>query len=305
MARRKKRPPLRPHHQGQLMENISIASIIVEGRFRKDMGDIEGLASSIKALGQIQPIVINKDRRLIAGGRRLAAMKLLGRETIAATVFDLDDIDALQVERDENDQRKSPTKSEMVALAEAIAEKLQGRQGAGHHADKHGNISTFTDQGATRDIAAAKAGLGSGKTLQAAQAVIANGIPELVQAMDDGKVTVHGAKDIATMSAEEQASIDYNDAKDLKNARNRASKRLSDKKIRDNKETIEAPPPAPKADEQRLYSPGSSLSAFVLAARAVHAIQQISRNDPNAIAAIEDIQATLSKQLFEITKEPK
>ena len=284
------------------MENISIASIIVEGRFRKDMGDIEGLASSIKALGQIQPIVINKDRRLIAGGRRLAAMKLLGRETIAATVFDLDDIDALQVERDENDQRKSPTKSEMVALAEAIAEKLQGRN---HRPDKSGNISGLTDQGETRDIAAAKAGLGSGKTLQAAQAVIANGIPELVQAMDDGKVTVHGAKDIASMSKDEQASIDYNDAKDLKNARNRASKRLSDKKIRDNKKTIEAPPPAPKADEQRLYSPGSSLSAFVLAARAVHAIQQISRNDPNAIAAIEDIQATLSKQLFEITKEPK
>ena len=283
------------------MENISIASIIVEGRFRKDMGDIDGLASSIKALGQIQPIVINKDRRLIAGGRRLAAMKLLGRETIAATVFDLDDIDALQVERDENDQRKSPTKSEMVALAEAIAEKLAGRVG---RPGNSGNISLI-DSGQTRDIAAAKAGLGSGKTLQAAQAVIANGIPELVQAMDDGKVTVHGAKDIASMSKDEQASIDYNDAKDLKNARNRASKRLSDKKIRDNKETIEAPPPAPKADEQRLYSPGSSLSAFVLAARAVHAIQQISRNDPNAIAAIEDIQATLSKQLFEITKEPK
>lgn len=303
MARRRKRPLLRPHHQGQLMENISIASIIVEGRFRKDMGDIEGLASSIKALGQIQPIVINKDRRLIAGGRRLAAMKLLGRETIAATVFDLDDIDALQVERDENDQRKSPTTSEKVALAEAIAERLRGRQG---RPEKGGNISTINDDaGKTRDIAASKAGLGSGKTLEAAQAVIANGIPELVQAMDDGKVTVHGAKDIATMSKDEQASIDYNDAKDLKNARNRASKRLSDKKIRDNKETIEAPPPAPKADEQRLYSPGSSLSAFVLAARAVHAIQQISRNDPNAIAAIDDIQATLSKQLFEITKEPK
>ena len=289
------------------MENISIASIIVEGRFRKDMGDIEGLASSIKALGQIQPIVINKDRRLIAGGRRLAAMKLLGRETIAATVFDLDDIDALQVERDENDQRKSPTKSEMVALAEAMAEELSPGDGGNQGAQKGcGKITTCADdRGKTRDIAAAKAGLGSGKTLEAAQAVIANGIPELVQAMDDGKVTVHGAKDIATMSAEEQASIDYNDAKDLKNARNRASKRLSDKKIRDNKKTIEAPPPAPKADEQRLYSPGSSLSAFVLAARAVHAIQQISRNDPNAIAAIEDIQATLSKQLFEITKEPK
>lgn len=82
--------------------------------------------------------------------------------------------DALQVERDENDQRKSPTKSEMVALAEVIAEKLHGRHLANLKQNREGNISHSEDQGRSTDIAAAKAGLGSGKTLQAAQAVIAN-----------------------------------------------------------------------------------------------------------------------------------
>jgi hypothetical protein len=77
----------------------------------------------------------------------------------------------------ENEMRKAFLVSEQVAIAEAIAEKLAGRQGAGHHTSKHGNISTL-DTGTTRDIAAAKAGLGSGKTLEAAQAVIANGAPE-------------------------------------------------------------------------------------------------------------------------------
>lgn len=48
-----------------------------------------------------------------------------GLGTIAASVFDLDDIDALKVERDENDQRKKPTISERVALAKAIAERLK------------------------------------------------------------------------------------------------------------------------------------------------------------------------------------
>ena len=52
--------------------------------------------------------------------------------------------------------------SERVAIAEAVAERLQGRN---KRPEKHGNISTLTDQGATRDLAAAKAGLGSGKTL--------------------------------------------------------------------------------------------------------------------------------------------
>ncbi len=94
-------------------------------------------------------------------------------------------IDALKVERDENDQRKEPTISEKVALAEAIAERLQGRVG---NPGNSGNISCISpDQGQTRDIAAAKAGLGSGKTMEAAQKVVERGIPELVGAMDTKK----------------------------------------------------------------------------------------------------------------------
>lgn len=106
--------------------------------------------------------------------------------------------------------------SEKVALAGAIAETLGARQGqrtdlatSGNisgsekgetgDTDRGGNTST-SDHGKTRDIAAAKAGLGSGKALEAAQVVIAKGVPDLVQAMDDGKVTIHAAKDIATLT---------------------------------------------------------------------------------------------------------
>ncbi len=83
-------------------------------------------------------------------------------------MFDLDDLDALKVERDENDQRKEPTISEKVALAEAIAEKLPNRQGGDRKSDQVGNISHLDESGRTKDLAAAKAGLGSGKTLEAA-----------------------------------------------------------------------------------------------------------------------------------------
>ena len=51
----------------------------------------------------------------------------------------------------------------------------------------------------------------------------------------------------------------------------------------------------PKRDEQRLYEEGSCLSAFVLAQRAKHAISQISKNDPNAIKAVQSIQRALTE----------
>lgn len=282
---------------------VSIDSIVVENRFRQDMGDMQALQDSIKANGLLQPIGVDKDRRLVFGGRRLAACKALGLVTIEAKVVDCD---ALIAENDENEVRKAFTVSERVAIAAAVAERLKGRQGSGP-AKRGGNISTsLDDSGKTRDLAAAKAGLGSGKTLEAAQVVIAKGAPELVAAMDAGKVTIHAAKSIASMPAEEQLSVNYEDPKDVSKARNRAHSRelrASNKSESASDTTKEKPDKKPKADEQRLYSEGSSLSAFVLAARAVHAISQISKKDPNAIAAMEDIQAALNKQLFEITSK--
>lgn len=283
------------------MEQISIASISVENRFRKDMGNLDALAASIKELGQLQPIIINKDRRLIAGGRRLAAMKMLGRDTIAASVFDLDDLDALKVERDENDQRKEPTISEKVALALAIAERLPKRHGGDRKTDQAGNFSHLNEgAGRNKDIAAAKAGLGSGKTLEAAQKVVERGIPELVEAMDRGKATIHAAKNIATLPDDEVRGLDFDDRQAVKNASVKADARAR----RAREKAVEKPAPAapPKADESRLYQEGSSVSAWVLAHQAKHAIRQVSKNDPNALAAIESIQAVLEKQLQTITE---
>jgi hypothetical protein len=57
---------------------------------------------------------------------------------------------------------------------------LQGRQLANLKQNREGNISHSEEAGRTRDIAAAKAGLGSGKTLEAAQKVVEHGAPELV-----------------------------------------------------------------------------------------------------------------------------
>jgi hypothetical protein len=58
--------------------------------------------------------------------------------------------------------RKAFTVSERVAIADAVAERLRGRAGNPELRSNSGNISGI-ESGETRDLAAAKAGLGSGK----------------------------------------------------------------------------------------------------------------------------------------------
>jgi ParB family transcriptional regulator, chromosome partitioning protein len=57
---------------------IPIAAIRVGKRHRKDLGNIRPLARSIQEIGLLHPVVIRPDGVLIAGERRLGAVKLLG-----------------------------------------------------------------------------------------------------------------------------------------------------------------------------------------------------------------------------------
>lgn len=68
-------------------------------------------------------------------------------------------------------------------IANALIARWPSRHGGDRKSDQGGNISTLNDEGKTRDLAAAKVGLGSGKTYEAAKRVVENGIPKLVEAM--------------------------------------------------------------------------------------------------------------------------
>jgi hypothetical protein len=76
---------------------------------------------------------------------------------------------------------------------------MQGRVGNPNLTSNGGNISGI-EKGDTRDLAAIKAGLGSGKTLEAAQKVVEHGTPELVAAMDAGEVSIHAAASLAKLA---------------------------------------------------------------------------------------------------------
>jgi ParB-like nuclease domain len=65
---------------------MKISTIKVGKRFRKDMGDLAGLAESIEDIGLLNPVTVDEDGHLLAGARRLAACKRLGWKIIPVTV---------------------------------------------------------------------------------------------------------------------------------------------------------------------------------------------------------------------------
>jgi ParB family chromosome partitioning protein len=181
-------------------QDVPIDSVVVKLSSRKDFGDIERLAESIKQVGQLQEIVCNSQMELIAGERRLMACKQLGRKTIRACIAsDLDDLGrALRAQQDENTQRKDFTPSEAVAIGRRIeeayrptAEANQAKSPGRPRADEKGgqNLPKISDAPSHRDeskrtesVAANAVGV-SRDTYRKAKAVVkaAEEEPELFQ----------------------------------------------------------------------------------------------------------------------------
>ena len=94
---------------------IPIKDIKIKRRVRKDLGDLSALKESLKLYGLMNPITLNKKYELIAGERRLQAAKQLGWTTINANIIDnLSEIEQLEMELEENNQRKEFTDAELM-----------------------------------------------------------------------------------------------------------------------------------------------------------------------------------------------
>lgn len=110
--------------------------IRVRPRHRRDLGDLGSLKESISKIGLLHPVVISPTGLLIAGERRLKAIRDLKWDWVPVrVVHSLDDaLKALEAERDENTCRKDFAPSEAVALARDLEplerESAKARQAA-------------------------------------------------------------------------------------------------------------------------------------------------------------------------------
>ena len=137
---------------------VKINQIKINGRVRRDMGDIESLAASIEELGQLQPIGIDSNYNLLFGERRIKALEALGKDSIKAEIHSSLNTAtrALQAELQENTEHKPFLPTEAIAAAEKLREleaaeaKERREAGLKQNRDRGGNFPQ-RELGKTRD----------------------------------------------------------------------------------------------------------------------------------------------------------
>lgn len=125
------------HYVEELFSNITassdfrfveIKSIIPnEEQPRKDVGELEGLALSIKEKGILEPILLRRvgDKYcIISGERRYKAASLAGLSTIPAIILNVNDLGSLEIALIENLQRKDLTSFEEADAYALLVERF-------------------------------------------------------------------------------------------------------------------------------------------------------------------------------------
>jgi site-specific DNA-methyltransferase (adenine-specific) len=131
--------------------------IILQDRYRQDMGDVTALAESIKMVGQLVPIIVSDKMVLIAGERRLRAHKHLGLDEINAIIRDRGEIDHRIVEILENLERKDFTWQEQVAAMEDLHQMMLAQFGSNWSGRKTAEKAGLSVGGVCTDLNLAEA----------------------------------------------------------------------------------------------------------------------------------------------------
>jgi N6-adenosine-specific RNA methylase IME4 len=162
-----------------------------------DENELQELADDVRANGLRQPIVIlgkDADEYLIVDGRnRFEACKRAGVEP---DFVKLDpEVDPVAYVVSLNLHRRHLSESQRGMVAARIATLPKG-------SNQHAPIGAPKTQEEAADL------MGVGRrTVQRAREVIQEGVPALVQAVDEGKLAVSVAAQIATRSKEEQEKL--------------------------------------------------------------------------------------------------
>ena len=157
--------------------------------------DLKRMAESILAIGAITPALArplpNGEYKLISGHRRLAAYKLLGKETMPVIVREMTDDEAVIVMVDANLQREKILPSER---AFAYKMKLE--------AIKHQGKASANGPTQSADLISDESGRQIQRYIRLTYL-----IPELLQMVDEGRMAMSPAVEISFLKEPEQRAL--------------------------------------------------------------------------------------------------
>lgn len=109
------------------MQTIDINSIITTNEYLRLDTNVDKLKKSIETVGLINPLVLNQNNELIAGGRRYSAMKELGMQMVPVVFVEKTELEQELISIDENLVRKDLKNTELeksLARGKEIYESL-------------------------------------------------------------------------------------------------------------------------------------------------------------------------------------
>ncbi|WP_311481031.1 ParB N-terminal domain-containing protein [uncultured Anaerococcus sp.] len=199
---------------------IDIEKVKVGDRIRKDMGDLKELSDDIAKNGLINPPVVTPDFELIAGERRLEAMKKLGYKQVEVRIMKVEDAEhKLNLEINENENRKDFNKSERIEYARQLEriERVKAKERQGNRTDL--DVTQNFVGSETDDIVARKLEIGSGEQYRKEKYIADNADPETLEQWNNEEISTHKAY---TKVKELEKQLEESTA---------ANKRLADKVI--------------------------------------------------------------------------
>lgn len=173
---------------------VDIEKIKVGDRIRKDMGNLKELSEDIAKNGLINPPVVTPTYELIAGERRLQAMKELGYKQVEVRVMTVESAEhKLNLEINENENRKDFNKSERIEYARQLEriERVKAKERQGNRNDL--NITQNFGGSETDDIVAKKLDIGSGEQYRKEKYIADNADPETLDQWNKEEISTHKA----------------------------------------------------------------------------------------------------------------
>lgn len=262
---------------------INIGKVTVGKRIRKDYGDILSLADDIEDRGLINPPVVTPDYELIAGERRLRALKKLDYKQIEVRVMSVEDYEhQLKIEISENEERKEFTYSERMDYAQQL-ERIEEKKSKDRMAVKKQGMDRGPQvkKGTTRDIVGEASGFGSGRTYARAKYVYENADDETIKEVDEGKKSIRKAHDDLREQKKQKEVPDMNAPENL------VKSPIKEKRTpvkRDRREEINARADALTEEEKRFMEAESNAVSIV----------SVSDNLLHLLEGITDLELTMN-----------